>query len=128
MASSDTYQTLREMTGTKVEDFTDSDLDRYLERSLVQDSEGRNPDDEDYVPTYDLNRAAAKVWRVRAAGIARFAFDTQVDMTRANRHNVFENFIRMARFHEMKAIPYGDSPFQSMALIEEPGDNVSGDA
>lgn len=128
MASQETYESLREMTGTSVQDFTDQALDKYLEKALVQDSEGNYPGDEEYVATYDLNRAAAMIWRIRAARIARFAFDTQVDMTRANRHDVFENFVRMARFHEMKSIPYGDSPFRGMNLVEEPEDNVSGDA
>ena len=127
MTEEQTYTRLREMTGTSEDDFDDQRLDRYLEESKVIDEDGNLPGDDDYETTYDLHRAAARIWRDRAAEIARHAFDTQVDMTRADRSDVFANFTSMARYHEQKMKPFGDSPFRGIGIEEEDEDNVSGD-
>lgn len=105
MATQATYTRLRDMTGTTDTDYPDAALDVYLEESQVEDSEGRDPGDDDYVPTYDLHRAAAKIWRDRMAHYARYAFNTQIDMTKSERSQIFENFHRMARYHDMKSKP-----------------------
>ena len=120
------YDRLRSMSGTDADTYPDSALDVYLEEALVEDAEGNDPGDEDYVETYDLHRAAALIWWDRAAEIARFAFDTQIDMTRAARSDVYENFHRMARHHEMKARARSGTPTVDAGVVEVE-DNVSGD-
>lgn len=101
------YDMLRRMTGTvdSQDEFTDDDLQDILDFSVVHDDEGRDPEDEEWQPSYDLNRAASLVWAQRAANIARVAFDSQIDMTKAERNQIFDNFSFMSRFYRMRSRP-----------------------
>ena len=114
------------MTGTDEETFDDARLQTFLDEALVKDSEGNKPEDEDYEPTYDLHKAAAAIWRIRAAEVARYAFDTQIDMQASNRSTIFNNFHKMARYHDMKRMPSFGSPVRGESIVSE--DNVSVDA
>lgn len=107
------YALLRRMTGTANahEEFSNTDLQNILDLSKVHDKEGRSPDEEDWEPSYDLNRAAFLVWTERAANISRVAFDSQIDMTKAERSQIFENYTRMARHYRMRSRPSKMSVF-----------------
>lgn len=109
------YARLRRMTGTTdlEEEFSDTDLQDLLDLAEVKDSEGRTSEDEEWEPTYDLNRAASLVWAERAALISRVAFDSQVDMTKASRSQIVDNFYKMARYYQMRSKPEFVSPFSA---------------
>jgi hypothetical protein len=49
---------------------SDTELESILLRARLADTDGRAPSDEDWEPTYDLNRAAAHGWRLKAGKCA----------------------------------------------------------
>jgi len=96
---------LRETTGLvgNETDWPDARLQRFLDNAKVRDDEGRESDDEDYETTYDLNRAAAQVFRARAADAAPHGFQTQMDQAATHRQQIVENYHRLARDHDKRS-------------------------
>lgn len=130
MADPITLDRLRRMTGVPESTWPDDLLEDYLELALLPDANGVEPDEADYIDTYDLHRAAALVFRDRAAQVADVAYDTQVDMTKRNASGLIANYIKMARFHEQHSTPIGGSVFASFSTYTTPesSDNISVDA
>lgn len=80
----------------------DSDLDELLRLAQRPDTDGVIPSDSTWVPTYNLNAAAATGWEWKAAkasGDFRFSEDGQS----FSREQVFEHCMRMARLYSSGA-------------------------
>ncbi|RLG78461.1 MAG: hypothetical protein DRO14_00560 [Thermoprotei archaeon] len=77
-------------------ELTAEELDDLLSMCKVMDADGRAPDDEDWEPTWDLNRGAAEGWRWKAAKAAS-RFDFTADGASFDRSQITEHCERMAR-------------------------------
>ena len=49
---------------------TEAELEEILESVGMPDSEGYGPGEEEWSPTYDINKAAADAWMIKAARAA----------------------------------------------------------
>ena len=80
---------------------SEDDLDAVLGQAAKADSDGLAPDDEDWVPTYDLNAAAAAAWLVKAARASPL---TELDPPESGivTSKVFDNCRAMARIYSAK--------------------------
>lgn len=97
--------------------YSDEDLETYIEKYPLMDERGEVPytwdtstspptqdENEDWIPTYDLHRAAADVWDEKAAGVAE-DFDFQADGGNYARRQVWENYLGQARYHRARRKP-----------------------
>ena len=71
------------------------ELSSLLSSVALMDSAGRVPTDTDWVPTYDLNRAAVEGWRWKAAKLIG-AYDFQADGASYSRSQMLAHCEKMA--------------------------------
>lgn len=117
-ASADDKARVRRMTGASVSTYPDTELAKYIERYPVQDVNGNEPYLEptvyyvvqaplevnlDWVPTYDLNAAAADILEELATA-AVGNFDFAADGGSYQRSQVYENLMRQARAFRSRAV------------------------
>jgi hypothetical protein len=83
--------------------YSDATLARYVEKHPLTDSDGYEPDDDDWTPTYDLNRTASDVWYQKAmTHVGEYKFSA--DGSTFERHEVYNQCMRAAaRFGSMAA-------------------------
>lgn len=86
---------------------TDTELEALLTAHQVVDSAGLGPTEDDYVPTWDLNRAAAEGWRWKAARLA-MAYDFQADGATYNRSQMLAMCEKMITQYQRRI--YGSVP------------------
>jgi hypothetical protein len=81
--------------------YSDATLARYIEKYALTDSDGYEPDDTDWTPTYDLNRAASVVWYQKAmTHVGDYKFTA--DGSTFERNEVYNQCMRAAsRFASM---------------------------
>ncbi|MEQ1762221.1 MAG: hypothetical protein ABL984_03645 [Pyrinomonadaceae bacterium] len=92
---------LKKITAWDVEpELTDTEIDELLLQAAVADKEGNGPASEDWLPTYDLNSAAAAGWLVKA-GRAASTTETEPDSVNVT-SRVFANCLRMSRIYSGK--------------------------
>jgi hypothetical protein len=92
---------LKKITAWDVEPLlTDTEIDELLLQGAVADKEGNGPASEDWVPTYDLNSAAAAGWLIKA-GRAASTTETEPDSVKVT-SRVFANCLRMSRIYAGK--------------------------
>lgn len=97
--------------------YTDDDLDTIIERYPRIDERGEEPydwdtttspptqdDNEDWMPTYDLNLAAADVWEEKAAASAQ-DYDVSADGATMSRSQVYEQCSRQASRYRSRRSP-----------------------
>lgn len=116
MAATDAQITqLRRMTGlVGSSDYSDSELVAYIERYPLLDELGNEPyswdtatdppfqdSNEAWIPTYDLNAAAADIWQERAAALAG-NFDFSADGGSYQRSQAFKQFMDQARYYKAR--------------------------
>jgi hypothetical protein len=77
-------------------------LTLLLADSLVPDDHGRFTPDPEYVETHDLNRAAGKGWRLKAAKVAG-DYSFTIEGRTLNRKEMYDNFIAQAKSYESRA-------------------------
>ena len=70
-------------------------ISALLERAEVRDDHNRLPGEDDYVPTYNLNVAAARGWRMKAARVAA-DYDLDVDQKGLTRSQMIKQMLQMA--------------------------------
>lgn len=58
----------------------------------------------DWVARYDLHAAAGRIWEEKATGNAHL-YDFSADGGRYNRSQIFEQALRMARYHNARRAP-----------------------
>lgn len=79
-----------------------ADLQSILGTAVRPDSDGRPPSHAEWVPTYDLNAAAAEGWQ-RKAGLAASKFDFAEDDQRFNVGQIHNHCIAQARLYRNRA-------------------------
>lgn len=79
---------------------TETEVEDILGNASVADSEGNEPSNDDWTPTYDINKAAAEAWLIKAA---RASALTEIDPPESGivTSQIFENCMKMSR--EFKA-------------------------
>lgn len=82
----------------------DDTLTLLLNDSLVPDEHGRWTDDSEYVETHDLNRAAGRGWRLKAAKLA-MDYTVTIEGRGLNRKEMYDNAIALAKDFERRAQP-----------------------
>lgn len=106
---------LRRMVDEPTETTYDDDLiDDYIERYPLLDVLGTDPQDVDFtttpptiseadewIPTYDLNAAAADIWEEKAGAVAD-EFDFKADGGSYTRSQKEEKYLGKSRFHSSK--------------------------
>lgn len=81
-------------------ELTDVEIDELLAHGAIADAEGNGPASEDWVPTYDINSAAAAGWLLKA-GRAASTTETEPDSVIVT-SRVFANCLRMSRIYSGK--------------------------
>lgn len=76
-------------------------LAEYIERYPLLDSDGNEPDDDDWTATYDLHGAAADLWTERAATVAQ-DFDFAADGGNYSRSQVHAQYMKQAAYHNSR--------------------------
>ena len=109
---------LRRMVAEATTDtYSDDDLEGYIEAYPLVDERGEAPYSwdtstdpptqeatEGWIPTYDLNAAAADIWEEKAAGIAD-RYDFSADGQSYSRSQAVDHAQRMARYYRAKRAP-----------------------
>lgn len=99
-ASADNIRQLRRMVAEPTEDtYTDTDLTAYIERYPLMDADGNDPDETDWVATYDLNSCASEIWTEKAACPSSKYDTADGNGMKQYRSQVMANYLRMARFY-----------------------------
>lgn len=78
-----------------------SELSELVLSSRVPDREGRLPDDDDYDETFDINRAVASVFDLKASRVAA-KFDLNVDGQALSRSQQYQHFTAQAALFRAK--------------------------
>jgi hypothetical protein len=97
--------------------YDDETMAEYIERYPHMDERGEEPytfdtstspptqdANDDWIPTYDLNAAAADIWEEKAANISD-EFDFQADGGKYTRSQVYEQYMANARRFSSKRAP-----------------------
>ena len=79
---------------------TDTEIDELLAAAAKKDAEGNAPTSEDWIPTYDVNAAAAAGWLIKA-GRAASTTETEPDSVNVT-SRIFANCLRMSRVYSSK--------------------------
>jgi hypothetical protein len=85
--------------------YLDAQLADLIARYPLIDASGYEPDDLGWSPTYDLNAAAASLWRRKQAQMAT-AFDFSADGGDFKRSQAFDMAGKMARYYQSLAAPH----------------------
>lgn len=99
MAASETdVARLRKLIAEPTTDnYSDADLEDVIERYPIDDSEGNEPTDEDWVASYDLFLSASEVWVEKAATLtAAGAYDFTADDGSFKRSQMYDQYMKMA--------------------------------
>jgi hypothetical protein len=93
---------LKRMTAWETEPaLSEDDLNAALGTAPVPDLNGNAPTDEEWIPTYDLNAAAAEAWLIKAArASALVAVDPPGSGITTSR--VYDNCREMARVYRSR--------------------------
>ena len=93
--------------------YSDSDIKTTIETYPLVDERGEEPytytsdsppehdANEDWIPTYDLNAAAADIWEEKA-GLLAGGYDFSADGARYDRSKAYEQAMRSARYYRSK--------------------------
>lgn len=99
----------RKVSESDVTTYDDEKIQEYIERYPLLDEQGEPPytldtsteppsedANEDWIPTYDLNMAAADIWEEKAATLAGI-YDFSADGGQYNRSQAFRQAMQMAQ-------------------------------
>lgn len=99
MAASETdVARLRKLIAEPTTDnYSDEDLETVIERYPIDDSEGNEPTDSDWVASYDVFLSAAEIWTEKAATLtAAGAYDFTADDGTFKRSQMYDQYMKMA--------------------------------
>ena len=94
---------------------TETEIGDLLVEAAIADGDGLAPEDESWTPTYNINKAAASAWLIKAG---RASALTEIDPPESGivTAKVFENCVRMARVFQARSavsvrtgLPFGQS-------------------
>ena len=77
----------------------EAELDELLVQTSTVDADGFSPADDEWVPTYDINAAAAAGWLIKAGRASEL---TEIDGSGVVTSKVFDNCRAMARIYRAK--------------------------
>lgn len=98
---------------------SDDEITTLLANASVVDSTGLAPTHDDWTATYDLNRAAAAGWRLKAGKAAnRFSFGS--DVNRFDRKQIHDNCLAMAKEYSRKIGGAVTVPGQLSTALDDP--------
>lgn len=104
-ATADMVARLRRMINELTTDtYSDSDLETAIESYPILDTDGNEPDDLDWVASYDLHSAAAELWAEKAAVVSA-DYNYSADGANLNRQGVYEQYMKLSRFHNARRQP-----------------------
>lgn len=97
--------TLRRMTAEPESSaiYTDEVLTEILTSYSVCDGEGLMPDEDGWIPTYDVHAAAAQVWEEKAGALA-VEFDFSADGASFARSQAHQQAMAQARYHRARRL------------------------
>jgi hypothetical protein len=81
--------------------YTAEVLEEYIAACALPDSYGRDPDDDDWTATYDLNAAAAQIWEEKASALAT-STDFSADGGSYSDSQKFQQADQRARFYRAR--------------------------
>ena len=97
--------------------YSDATIQSYIEAYPLLDERGEEPytwdssttppsqdANEDWIPTYDLHAAAADLWEEKAAVVGQ-DYDFSADGGSYHRSQVYEQYMKQARFHRARRKP-----------------------
>lgn len=116
MTQSDfTISRFRRMTNEPSETpYTNSIISLYIEACPVIDVNGKEQGETDWIPTYDINKAAADVWEEKAAAVQTF-YDFQADGGRYTQSQLFDMAMEKVRYYRARQRAAVKSVFKSPA-------------
>ena len=83
---------------------TDDELEALIEPWAVNDRYGVSPEESDWIPTYDMPRAVAEVWEIKASKAANMV-DFDVDGSEVSNSQIYEHCMAQAETWKRKASP-----------------------
>ena len=92
---------LKKMTAWDTEPaLTETEVGELLDSASIADASGASPQNDDWLPSYDLNAAAANGWLIKAG---RSANTTETDPDSLNvASKIFDNCLKMAKIYSNK--------------------------
>lgn len=108
---------VRRMTGETAATYSNTLLTAIIEKYPLLDEQGEEPwtlssdtppvheDNDDWMPTYDLNAAAADVWAEKAAALAGL-YDFSADGGNYRRSQAYEQCMKQSRHYRARASAY----------------------
>lgn len=90
--------------------YTDIDLQAYVEKYPHMDEYGETPLDEwglanaDWVPTYDINAAAADIWQEKA-GLVIGKFDFSANGGQYSQSQQYDQYMKQCRYYRARRLP-----------------------
>lgn len=79
------------------DNYSDADLEDVIERYPIDDSDGNEPTDSDWVASYDIYLSAASVWLEKAAALAAAGtYDFSADDASYKRSQMLDHATQMA--------------------------------
>ena len=81
--------------------YTDEDIESLIDEYPVIDKDGKDPDETNWIPTYDLNAVAGDIWAEKASAISA-NFDFTADGATFNRSQVAKQYMDQARYYRSR--------------------------
>jgi len=111
--------------------YTDTILEEYIKSYPVIDVDGEEPtyldystqpptitDNSDWIPTYDLNAAAAEIWDEKAAGL-QSKYDFSADGGSYSVKQAFDNAVKMAAKYRGRSSASSHRVFKSPKEVND---------
>ena len=96
-SASDVARLRKLIAESTTNNYSDADLEDVIERYPIDDSDGNEPSDSDWVATYDLFTAAAECWTEKAAAlVAAGTYDFSADDASYKRSQMYDQYTKMA--------------------------------
>ena len=90
-------------TGSPPGPYTDADLVAAIERYPVPDPEDVYPDEDGWIPSYDLAMAASEIWSEKAANVAA-NYDFSAGDESFSKSQQYTHALQQARYWQAKRI------------------------
>jgi hypothetical protein len=89
---------------TGCDGFSDDEITAVIELSPVKDADGYKPTDDDWTPTYDLNKSASDLWLMQASKWSD-EFDFNADGASYTRNQKYEHALTQSRYYMSRSKP-----------------------
>jgi hypothetical protein len=102
--------------------YTDEVLAEYVEACALPDKYGRDPDNDDWIPTYDFNAAAAEIWTEKA-NLLTGNTDFNADGASYSDSQQYDHAMAQSRFYasrrSARSVRLIKWPLESRARVED---------